>query len=311
MGLRERNWKPRILFSSWASKSSCRSGWLSPSAARHLCSRSNSWSSSGVNLMKRCLAAPLQQIELVVQLGVLDFLAVLLQALEPLLHHHEVAENQLRFHVFQVAYGVHRAFFVGNGFVLKQAQNLGESVHHPQTGQVAGIAQVLLRDGRHIHVFHRGMRDFERFEEARQFLQARVRHFRDAHARGRGTDAGFLVDSGQNGEQRGLAYHGQADNGGLHIRAAYRGTSTWLRMSSMMRSPTSARRGTSAVRVLMTTRCAKMGTARRFTSSGMAKSRPASSASACVARYSACDPRGLTPSASASWLRVFSTMASM
>ena len=38
----------------------------------------------------------------------------------------------------------------------------------------------------------------------------------DARARGRGADARFLVDAGEDREQRGLADHGQADNGCLH-----------------------------------------------------------------------------------------------
>ena len=87
-------------------------------------------------------------------------------------------------------------------------------------------------------------------------------------------DARFLVHAGQNREQGGLAHHGQADNGCLHIENVYRGTSTWLRISSMMRSPRSARRCTSVVRVLITTRCANTGAASRLTSSGIAYSRP-------------------------------------
>ena len=67
------------------------------------------------------------------------------------------------------------------------------------------------------------------------------------------------MDAGENREQRGLADHGQADNGSFHMRNVYRGTSTWLRISSMMRSPASARRCTRVVRVLITTRCANSG----------------------------------------------------
>ena len=50
------------------------------------------------------------------------------------------------------------------------------------------------------------------------------------------------VHAGQDREQGGLAYHGQADNCSFHIWIDfYRGTSTRLRISSMMRSPASPR----------------------------------------------------------------------
>ena len=124
-------------FSSSASSSSWRSGWLASSAALHFSSSSNSRSSSGI----------------------LDLLAVLVEALQALLDHHQVAQDQLGLDVFQVAQRIDRALLVGHGLVREQAQHVREGVHHAQAGQVAGVAQVLLRDGRHVHVFHGGVRD--------------------------------------------------------------------------------------------------------------------------------------------------------
>jgi hypothetical protein len=104
MGFCERNWKPRMRFSSSASSSSWRSGWFCSSAALAL----------------------FQQLEFAVELGILDLLAVLVEALQALLDHHQVAEDQLGFDVFQIAQRVDRALFVRDGFVFEQAQHVGE-----------------------------------------------------------------------------------------------------------------------------------------------------------------------------------------
>src|SRR5579885_3624930 len=53
MGFCERNWKPRMRFSSSASRSSWRSGWFASSAALHFSSSANSWSSSGFLIFLR------------------------------------------------------------------------------------------------------------------------------------------------------------------------------------------------------------------------------------------------------------------
>jgi hypothetical protein len=105
-----------------------------------------------------------------------------------------------------------------DALVPEQAQDVGEGVHHPQAGEVAGVAQVLFRDCGHVHVFHGGMRELAWLEDAGQFVQARIRHLRHAHASGGGADSGVLADSGKDGEQGSLAYHGQADNSCLHKR---------------------------------------------------------------------------------------------
>ena len=81
--------------------------------------------------------ALLEQLEFAVQLGVLDLLAVLFQALEALFHHQQVAEHQLHLDVFQVAHRIDGPLLVRDGGVLEQAQHVGEGVHHPQAGQVA------------------------------------------------------------------------------------------------------------------------------------------------------------------------------
>ena len=57
-----------------------------------------------------------------------------------------------------------------------------------------------------------------------------------------------MMNTRQDSKKRSLADHRQADNGCFHSRAIYRGTSTWVRISSIMRSAVSARRGTIVVR---------------------------------------------------------------
>ena len=163
-----------------------------------------------------------QEFELAVELGVLDLLAILFEPLQALLDHHEVAEDEFGFDVLQIAHGVHRALLVGDGFVGEQPQHMGEGVHHAQAADVAGLAQVLLGDGGHVHVLDGGMRHLGRFEQAAERFHARVGHL--GHARtGRGrADARLLVDAGEDREQRGLAHHGQTDDGGLHIMASDR-----------------------------------------------------------------------------------------
>ena len=136
---------------------------------------------------------------------------------EALLHYYQIAENQLGLDVFEIAQRIHRSLFMGHGLIGKQAQHMREGIRHSQAGHIAGVAQVLLRDGWHVHVFHSGMRDLGRFEELGQRLQAGVRHLGDAGARGRGAHARLLMHAGENREERGLAYHGQADNCGFHV----------------------------------------------------------------------------------------------
>ena len=132
-----------------------------------------------------------QQLEFLIQLGILDLLAILVQALQALFDHHQVAEDEFGLDVLQIAQRIHRAFLVRDGLVFEQAQHVGEGVPHAQAGQVAGIAQALPGDRRHVHVFDRGVRDLGRLEEAAERFQARVGNFGDAGARGGGTDARF------------------------------------------------------------------------------------------------------------------------
>ena len=73
-----------------------------------------------------------QQLEFAVELGILDLLAIFVQALQALLHHHEVAEDQLGLDVFQIAQRVHGALLVRNGLVGEEAQHVGERVDHAQ-----------------------------------------------------------------------------------------------------------------------------------------------------------------------------------
>ena len=53
-----------------------------------------------------------------------------------------------------------------HGLVGEQAEDVSEGVHHAQAGEIAGVAQVLLGDGRHVHVFDGGVRHFGRLEQA-------------------------------------------------------------------------------------------------------------------------------------------------
>ncbi len=59
-------------------------------------------------------------------------------------------------------------------------------------------------------------RDLGRLEKLRQRVQAGVGHLGDAGAHGGRADARLLVNAGEDREQRGLADHGQADNGSFH-----------------------------------------------------------------------------------------------
>ena len=73
----------------------------------------------------------------------------------------------------------------------------------------------------------------------------------------------------------------------------------------MMRSPMSARRCTRVVRVLITTRCANSGRGQALHVVGDGVIAAFDQGQRLRRRgYSACEPRGLTPSASDSWLRV-------
>ncbi len=105
-----------------------------------------------------------QQLVLLVELGILDLLAILVEALQALFDHHQIAQDQLGFHVFQIAQRIHRALLVRHGLICEQAQHVRESVHHAQAGQITGVAQALFRDGGHVHIFHRGVRDFLRLK---------------------------------------------------------------------------------------------------------------------------------------------------
>ena len=238
-------------FSSSASSSSSRSGWLASSSALHL----------------------LQQLEFAVELGVLDLLAVLVEALQALFDHHQVAEDQLGLHVLDVAHRVDRALLVRHGVVVEEAQHVGEGVDHAQAGQIAaGVAQSLLRDGGHVQVLDRGVGDLGRLEQlAPARPGARRAPWRCRCAR-RWSRCGVSWCTPVRIVNRDvLPTMGRPMMAVFIVRNDfYRGTSTWLRISSMMRSPMSARRCTRAARVLTTTRCAKSGTASRFTSSGMA-----------------------------------------
>ena len=116
---------------------------------------------------ERRLAA-LEQRKLVIEFGAFDFLAILLQPLHALFDHHQVAQDQLDFNVFEIAQRIHRALFVRHGVALKQAQHVRQSIGHAHAGQVTRIAQGFLGDGREVQVFHRRVRDLGRLENFRQ-----------------------------------------------------------------------------------------------------------------------------------------------
>ncbi len=146
-----------------------------------------SFSSSGVSsrvrsatfCFERRLAA-FEQREFAIQLRALDLLAIFLQALHALLHHHQVAQDQLDLHVFEIAHRIHRAFLVRHGVALKKPQHVGQRVGYAHAGEIARIAQRLFRDGREIEILNRGVRDLGRLENFRQRVQPRVRHLGDA-----------------------------------------------------------------------------------------------------------------------------------
>ena len=202
--------------------------------------------------------AALQQIELAVLFGVLQLLAVLLQAVQALFDDEKIAEDELGLHVDLVADWIYAAVFVRDGFGFKDAENVGQRVHDAKTGEVTGIAERLFGNGVEVKVFHRCIRDLGRLEERGQGFEARVRHLRHAYA-------GAFMLPGQNSKKGGLSHHGEADDCCLH-----RGTSTRVRISCRIRSARSELRCDSAVRVFTITRCAKMGTTKRLMSSGMA-----------------------------------------
>jgi hypothetical protein len=106
----------------------------------------------------------LQQIELVVEIRALDLLAVLVEALQALLHHHEVAQDELRIHVVHVAGRIDGALLVGHGVALENTQHVGERVGDPQAGEVRRFAQVLLGDRREVQVFDGGVGDLARLK---------------------------------------------------------------------------------------------------------------------------------------------------
>src|SRR5450759_5086887 len=97
--------------------------------------------------------APDQQVVFAIELGVLDLLAVLFEALQALFEHREIVEDELGLQVFHVAYGVDGALLMGNGVAGEKAQNVGEGVDIAQAGDTARVAQGLLGNGGHVHVF--------------------------------------------------------------------------------------------------------------------------------------------------------------
>ncbi len=98
-------------------------------------------------LFERGFAA-FEQREFAIQLRALDLLAIFLQALHALFDHHQVAQNQLDLHVFQIAHRIHRAFFMRHGVALKQPQDVRQRVRHAHAGKITGVAQSFLGDGR-------------------------------------------------------------------------------------------------------------------------------------------------------------------
>ena len=93
---------------------------------------------------------------------------------------------------------------------------MGEGVDIAQAGDAAGVAQGLLGDGGHVHVFDGGVGDLGGLEQLAQFLQASVGDARDTGARGGGADAGLLMHAGEDGEEGRLACHGQANDRCFH-----------------------------------------------------------------------------------------------
>src|ERR1017187_451307 len=102
MGFWERNWKPRMRFSSSASSVSSRSGWLASIMALHLTSRSYSRPTNrcaSSRSMQRLVGldhglALDEQVVFAVEFGVLDFLAVLFEALQALFEHREIVDRK-------------------------------------------------------------------------------------------------------------------------------------------------------------------------------------------------------------------------
>ena len=113
----------------------------------------------------------LQDLELVVEVGVLDLLAVPVEAFQALLDHHQVAEDQLGLDIVEVAQRVDRALLVRHGVALEDAEHVGQGVHHAQAAQVARLAQSFLGDGREVEVLDGGVRDASRAGRPRPGVQ--------------------------------------------------------------------------------------------------------------------------------------------
>ena len=103
--------------------------------------------------------ALLEQLELAVQLRVLDLLAVFVQALQAFLHHHQVAEDRVRFPRLRDRAPDRPSPSRAERCRLRTGAARGQT-RPPRAGWPGSrVAQGLLGDGRHVQVFDRGVGD--------------------------------------------------------------------------------------------------------------------------------------------------------
>ena len=166
-------------------------------------------------LLERNLAF-LEQLGFTVELRILHFFSIFVQALEALLDHHQIAQDQLGLDVLQVPHG-DRPSPARAERSRPQISATRARTRPPRGGwpRKPDRAAILSTPPAHPDIPPwRG--DLGRLEQLRQRVQARVRHLGDTGAHGRRADARLLMHTGQDCEQTCLAHHGQADNGSFH-----------------------------------------------------------------------------------------------
>ncbi len=124
-------------------------------------------------LIERNLA-DLQDLKLFFEGRILEFLDVLFQALQPLLDHGEVGEDQLQFDVFDVALGVNGGFFHRHRIVCKGADHVDERVELAQSLRLHARARHFDDAAGRVHVFDGGVGVLHRLEHGNQAVEALI-----------------------------------------------------------------------------------------------------------------------------------------
>ena len=163
----------------------------------------------------------LQQLEFFFEFRRLHLLEIFFQTLQPLFDLPQIADQQIEFHVLDVAQRINLAH-MRNRRIVKHAHHMRQCVDVAQMRGVGAVFQRFLPDRAHVDVFHRRMRQLLRVVERGQPVEPVVRNFGDADVRLARVGACLIrkMRLGKNPKQRCLAYLRQANNAGFHKEAS-------------------------------------------------------------------------------------------